>query len=179
MLLNKIPVLDKGYVALLDSCITTAKLRDIGKELFDDGEYPVALEDFGSLTVAMKCPLFVQLNLTKYNFKVINAISTSGPEAYLPNAGEIGASERVVSEAIADNIARTTDALLINPKAFQADGANRFISQVLTPVNIYTTLIIQGSYKEWCAWAYQEGFIPKPIEAYTLALQQIITAEWK
>lgn len=178
MLLNKIPVLDKGYVALIDSCNTTTKLRDMGQEFFG-GEYPTSLEELGSMTVVMKCPLFVQLNLTKYNFKVINATNTINTEAYIPNPGEIGASERSVNEAISDNISKTTDALIINPKAFQSDGANRFISQVLTPVNVYTTLIIQGSYKEWCSWAFQQSFVPKPIEAYTLALQQIITAEWK
>lgn len=177
MLLNKIPTLDKGFVALIDSCNTTAKLREIGQEFFG-GEYPTSLEELGSLTVVMKCPLFVQLNLSKFNFKVINAETTGELESFLPTAGEIGTKERSVNEDIADDISRTAAALLINPKAYQSDGANRFISQINTPVSVYTTLIIQGSYKEWCAFAYQ-GFVPKPIEAYTLALQQIITAEWK
>lgn len=177
MLLNKIPTLDKGYVALIDSCNTTAKLRDMGQEFFG-GNYPVSLEELGYLTVVMKCPLFVQLNLSKFNFKVINA--DNGPlEGYIPNPGEIGASERSTCEIISDDIARTTDALLINPKAYQADGADRFVSQVLTPMNIYTTLIVHGPYKEWCAFAYQQAFVPAPIKAYTIALQQIIDAEWK
>jgi hypothetical protein len=165
MLLSKIPVLDKGYVALIDSCNTTAKLRDMGQEFFG-GEYPTSLEELGSMTVVMKCPLFVQLNLSKFNFKVINADSGS-PEGYIPNPGEIGASERISCEAISDDIARTTD------------GADRFVSQVLTPVNIYTTLIVQGTYKEWCAFAYNQAKVPTPIKAYTIALQQIIDAEWK
>jgi hypothetical protein len=177
MLLSKIPVLDKGYVALIDSCNTTAKLREMGQEFFG-GEYPTSLEELGSMTVVMKCPLFVQLNLSKFNFKVINADSGS-PEGYIPNPGEIGASERISCEAISDDIARTTDALLINPKAYQADGADRFVSQVLTPVNIYTTLIVQGTYREWCAFAYNQAKVPTPIKAYTIALQQIIDAEWK
>lgn len=184
MLLSKIPVLDKGYVALIDSCNTTKKLRELGQEFYGGGgEYPTSLEDLGNLTVAMKCPLFVQLNLSKFNFKVINAdtnsISTRATtECYLPNAGEVAASESSTSQAIADDIARTADALLINPKAYQADGCDRFISQVLSPVNIYTTIIVQGSYKEWCAFAYNQPKLPAPIKAYTIALQQIITAEW-
>jgi len=177
MLLNKIPVLDKGFVALIDSCNTTAKLRDMGQEFFN-GNYPVSLEELGYLTVVMKCPLFVQLNLSKFNLKVINA-NNGSPEGYIPNPGEIGANERSTCEIISDDIARTTDALLINPKAYQADGADRFVSQVLTPMNIYTTLIVHGQYKEWCAFAYQQAFVPVPIKAYTIALQQIIDAEWK
>lgn len=178
MLLNKIPVLDKGYVALIDSCNTTSKLRDIGTEFFG-GEYPTSLENLGSMTVAVKCPLFVQLFLSKFNLKVINAEQSGPLHAYIPNPGEVGSPERSSNEAISDDIARTTDALLINPKAYQADGCDRFISQLVTPVNIYTTVIVQGSYKEWCEIAYQQAFLPEPIKQYTIVLQQIIEAEWK
>lgn len=177
MLLNKISVLDKGYVALIDSCNTTAKLREMGQEFFG-GEYPIALEEFGSMTVAIKCPLFFQLYLSKFDLRIINAENNPSVEAYLPNPGEIGARERVDCEAISDDILRTTDALLINPKAYQADGCDRFISQLITPVNVYTSIIAKGSYSEWCKIAYQEK-LPGPISQYTLVLQQIIECEWK
>src|SRR5665213_1954810 len=132
MLLNRIPVLDKGYVALIDSCNTTSKLRDMGQEFFG-GEYPTSLEQLGSLTVIMKTPLFVQINLSKFNLRIINADANAmatTPEAYIPNAGEVGAKERLNSESISDDISRTSAALLINPKAYQADGCDRFISQL-------------------------------------------------
>jgi hypothetical protein len=176
MLLNKIPVLDKGYVALLDSSMTTQTMRDIGTELYG-GEYPIALEELGTMTVAIKCPLFVQLFLSKYDLKVLNA-NSGNLEAYLPHPGDIGAPERLDSEAIADDISRTTDALLINPKSYQADGCDRFMSQLTTPINVYTTLIVSGSYSEWCKLAYEKK-LPGPVEAYCIALGQIITAEWK
>lgn len=176
MLLNKIPVLDKGFVALIDSCNTTSKLRDVGTEFFG-GEYPIALEDLGSMTVAIKCPLFFQLFLSKFNLKVINA-KDSVLDAYIPNAGEVGASTVTDSEVIVDDLTRTTDALLINPKAYQADGCDRFISQIITPLNIYTTLIVQGTYKEWCSIAFTEK-APAPIKAYMVAIQQILECEWK
>jgi hypothetical protein len=178
MLLNKIPVLDKGYVALVSSCNTTQVLRDLGVEFYG-GEYPTSLEELGSLTVAIKCPLFVQLNLSKFNLRIINAEPSEHVDAFLPNGGQIGAPEKSTCDAIADDIARTTDALLINPLAYAHDGADRFISQVLTPVNVYTTLIVQGTFKEWCAFAYMQTKVPGPIMAYTMALQQIIDAEWK
>lgn len=178
MLLNKIPVLDKGYVALLDSSMTTSKLKSIGAEFFG-GEYPVALEEYGTLTLVMKCPLFVQLTLTKYQFRVINSSSSLDLEAYLPNSTEVGSLNRLDSEAISDDIRRTTDALLINPKSYQSDGADRFISQIITPLNVYTTLVIQGSYSEWCKFAYQQAFVPVPIKAYLEVIKQIIEVEWK
>ncbi len=176
MLLNKIPVLDKGYVALLDSSNTTSKLREIGEEFFG-GEYPISLEELGTMTVVMKCPLFVQLYLSKFNLKVINA--DSGPqEAYIPSAAAISANEVGISQDISDDISRTTDALLINPKAYQADGANRFVSQVLTPISTYTTLIVSGSYSEWCKTTCPSR-LPLPISEYIKAIEQIIECEWK
>lgn len=177
MLLNKIPVLDKGYATLLDSCNTTAKLRELGTEFFG-GEYPTSLEELGHMTLAIKCPLFFLLYLSKFNFKVIDASNSGELEAYTPHAGEIGAPERLDSEAIADDISRTTDALIVNPRAYQADGCDRFVSQLTTPINVYTTIIVSGSYSEWTKLAFAKK-LPRPIEAYTAVVAQILTAEWK
>lgn len=176
MLLNKIPVLDKGYVALIDSCNTTSKLRDMGSEFFG-GEYPISLEKLGSMTVAIKCPLFVQLYLSRFNLKIINT-DNNLLEAYIPNAAEIGCIDRQDGETISDDINRTTEALLINPRAYQADGADRFMSQVITPINVYTTIIVQGSYEEWCSVISTQK-IPTPIQSYTKILKQVLEGEWK
>lgn len=177
MLLNRIPVLDKGYVALLDSSMTTSKLREIGTEVYG-GEYPVALEELGHMTLLIKCPLFMQLALSKFNLRIVDANNSRTLEAYIPNPGEVGAPERLDAEAIADDISRTTDALLINPKAYQADGCDRFVSQLTTPISTYTQLIVSGSYSEWCKFSYQEK-LPGAIAAYGRSIAQIIESEWK
>lgn len=176
MLLNRLPVLDKGYVALIDSCNTTKKLRDIDAEFFNS-KFPPVLLDLGSMTLVMKCPLFVQLNLSKFNFKVINVYDAGDINYYSPNPGEIGAKEISTSTAISDDLTRTTDALIVNARAYQSDGADRFISQITTPVNIYTSLIVQGSYDEWCKFCDQKA--PAPIAAYIDIVKQIKEVEWK
>jgi hypothetical protein len=180
MLLNKIPCLDKGYVALIDSCNTMKKLRDIDTEFFGS-RFPGTLMDLGNMTLVMKCPLFVQLNISKFNLKVITADASNSSEplsAYNPNAGEIGAKERDVCEAISDDLARTAAALLINPKAYQADGASAYISQINTPISTFCTILVQGSYDEWCKFCDQVK-APTPIAAYIDAVKQIKSAEWK
>ena len=178
MLLNKIPVLDKGYAALIDSCNTTSKLREMGAEFYG-GEYPTSLEELGHMTVVFKCPLFVQLAISKFSLKIVDANNTQSQlEAYIPDATSIRASDVVTSEAISDDISRTTDALFINPKAYEADGCDKFAAQVLTPINTYTTIIVSGNYSEWCKFAYQDRF-PGPIKRYAEAVRQIIEAEWK
>lgn len=149
----------------------------MGQEFYG-GEYPVSLEELGHITIAIKCPLFVQLALSKYDLRIIDANNGNKIEAFIPNAGQIRASDAPTSEAISDDISRTTDALLINPKAYASDGCDPFVAQVITPINVYSTLIVGGKYSEWCKFAYQQR-LPEPIEAYAKAIGQIIEAEWK
>lgn len=177
MLLNKIPVLDKGFVALIDSCNTTKKLREVGVEFFKNGDYPLALENMGTLTLAIKCPLFVQLSLSKHNLTIVSSNIEKELDAYVPKSHEISSSDRLLNDSIADSISKTTEALIINSKAYAADGADKFISQILMPINVYTTIIVHGSYTEWCNYAYKDK-TPSIINAYSSAIGQIIEAEW-
>jgi hypothetical protein len=176
MLLNKLPVLDKGYVAYLDSSCDSTLLKDVALGFFKrtDGKF---LTDISTLTVVIKCPLFVQLNLSTYDLHIVVTPPTE-IEAYCPNVGEVKASSLDTSKAIADDMERTTAALLINPTAYQKDGCNRFVSQVLTPINTYTTLIVHGSYNEWRRFCYQSN-MPAGISSYADAVRQIMDMEWR
>jgi hypothetical protein len=181
MLLNKILVLDKGYVALISSANTTKTILDIKDEFFkvetlsdDDTQ---AIGDIATMTLAVKCPLFVQLNLSKFGLKVINT-KLDSVEAYIPNETEIHASDLETNRVIAQDIHRTTEALLINPLAYQRDGCDKFMSQIMSPVSVYNTLIVHGTLNQWMAFGKQEG-LPKPIEAYRDSISDILVAEWK
>jgi hypothetical protein len=176
MLLNHIPVLDKGYVALIDSCNTTKKLRELGNQFFG-GEYPSSLEELGSMTLAIKCPLFFQLYLSKFSFKIINIPQRGELDAYRPTTIDVRSADTQSSSDIADDISRTTDALLINPKAYQADGCDRFVSQLITPISTYTEIIVKAEYSEWCKLISQRN-TPNPINSYVFAIEQVLTAEW-
>lgn len=176
MLLNKIPCLDKGYVALVGSSNNSTLLKSVALEFFQTTDYS-NLAHMANLTLVIKCPLFVQLNLSKFNLSIVSA-TTQEAELYLPNVGEIGGNDRETNTLIADDIARTSEALLINPKAYQADGCNRFISQILTPINTYTTIIVHGSYNDFRKFCNQPG-MPAPIISYAQAVKQITDMEWK
>ena len=140
----------------------------------DDSHF---LREISTLTLVIKCPLFVQLNLSTHDFKIIST-PPSDIEAYCPNVGEIGTPNLETSKVISDNIKATTDALLINPRAYQDDGCDRFMSQVITPINTYTTLIVHGSYNEWKKFCDKQR-IPAPIKAYIKAITQIMNVEWR
>jgi hypothetical protein len=176
MLINKLPCLDKGYVAYLDSSGNSSKLKDVALEFFKrtDGKF---LTDLSTLTVVMKCPLFVQLNLSTVGLKIIS-VPASEVEAYVPNVGEIGSPNHETNKTIAEDMYRTTEALLINPRAYQHDGCERFVSQVMTPISAYTTLIVHGSYNEWRRFCDQNG-MPSSTAAFANAVKQIMSMEWR
>lgn len=177
-MINKIPCLDKGYVSLISSMNSSDKLKKIALELMRTSDISNLLE-LSHLTLVIKCPLFIQLNISKHNLRIINVPTfESEVEAYVPNIGEIGSRDRETNGLIADDIKRTTDALLINPKAYQADGCDRFISQLLTPINVYTTIIVCGQYKDFDKFCSQ-GNVPSPIKSYISAVRSILDMEWK
>lgn len=180
MLLSKIPCLDKGFVALVSSMNDSRCLTDVGTEFFGVTQVNPKTMQLAYMTLAIKCPLFVQTNLSQFGLNIVicKKPATQDVEAYKPNAGEIGSKEAETNRVIADDIERTTEALLINPKAYQADGCDRFMSQLIMPVSVYTTLLISGSYEQWSRFANQAN-LPAPIESYRSAVQQILITEWK
>lgn len=179
LLLNKIPVLDKGWVATYDTSCNSAKLNELAVEFFKklDGRF---LAENSSITVMMKCPLFIQLNLSQFNLRITNLpnIGSDEIDSYYPNVGEIGSSNLNTAQDICDDMKRTSIALLMNHKAYQADGCNRFMSQILTPINTYTTILVHGMYNDWCRFISQSG-APAPIASYIVAVDQLLKAEWR
>lgn len=179
ILINKIPVLDKGFVATYDTSCNSEKLNQLAVEFYKrlDGKF---LCENSTLTVMMKCPLFIQLNLSQFNLRITNLpnIGSDELESYCPDPGEIGASNLSNSQDISDDMKRTSAALLMNHKTYQVDGCNRFMSQILTPINTYTTILVHGMYNDWSRFISQNG-PPAPIAAYTIAINQLIKAEWQ
>lgn len=179
ILLNKIPVLDKGFVATYDTSCNGQKLNELAVEFYKrlDGKF---LADNSSLTVMMKCPLFIQLNLSQFNLRVTNLpnVGSDELESYCPNVGEIGASSLDVCQDVSADMKRTSVALLMNHKAYQTDGCNRFMSQILTPINTYTTILVFGMYNDWSRFVSQSN-APAPIASYITAIDQILKAEWR
>lgn len=175
MLLNKLPVLDKGYVALVSSGNNGEILRNI-RELTDIPFHD--LVPLSSLTLAIKAPLFVQIYLSKFRFDILN-IMQEKPEAFTPDLTDVNCPDPKVGTMIAEDMKVTTAALLINPKAYQKDGCDYFISQVITPISVYNELIVHGPLEQWLKFTQSMADVPKPIQAYILAVSDIIRNEWK
>lgn len=145
MLLNKINVLDHGWVALVSSYNSTSKLREISEEFNPTWTISEQHSDFCRVTLAIKCPLFFQLFLSKFKLNIVNTKTLEKLEAFKPDVTWIKSGINEIDCAISDDIYRTTDALLINPKAYEHDGCDSFTAHIMTPVNVYTTLLVEGS----------------------------------
>ncbi len=174
-LLNETPVLDKGYVAMYSCSPTGQELLLLGKEFFR-GHKDNKLLDVAYLHIKIKCPLFVQLTFPEFGLRYIT-MRGAKPEAFVPTVDQVGAISLEASEAIQHDIQATTDALLLNPKAYQTEHCDIFISQVISPVSIYNTLLVFGSLEQWNNYISQVG-LPAPIEAYRKAIDNVVMAEY-
>ena len=175
-LLNKSPVLDKGYVGLFSSSMSMKDISILQKEFFR-GQLDPKLLHLPQIHLEIKCPLFVQLTFGESNLASLAQRNANAPEAYVPSVNDVNAQDLESSEAIQKDIEQTTAALLINPKAYQSENCNIFVSQVISPISVYNTLIVSGSLKDWIGYISQTG-LPTPIEAYRRTIEDMLIAEW-
>lgn len=175
-LLNKIPVLDKGWVALFSSSLQGEDFKHVLKTHYR-GLIDHRITDMTYITLSVKCPLFVQLTFPEHNLSYSIDRSNLTSEAYIPAVNEIRAASLETSESIQQDIEQTTEALLINPKAYQEDGCDLFIAQVVSPISIYNTLLITGSLTSWIRYISQRG-LPSAIEQYRSAIEGCLASEW-
>lgn len=175
-MLNEIPVLDKGYVAILSSSISGDMFLSLKKEFFKDS-LDHRLLDVPVIHLKIKCPLFVQLTFAEHGLSYIVNRSQGKPDAFVPTVPDIRAIDLEASEAISKDIEQTTSALLLNPRAYQMEGCDPFISQVISPISVYNVLIVSGTLSQWLAYMKQTN-LPAPIEAYRATIRDAVMAEF-
>lgn len=175
MLLNKVNVLDKGFVALLDSNCPGKMLQDL-QDTYFKASTNMKLLNLCSATIIIKCPLFIQLNLSQYGFDIVSTPS-GDIEAYIPDIGEIEGESLADRQDMSNYIEQTTEALLLNQKGMPMDGADEFTSQLLTPITVYNEIIVHGDLRKWVNYLSQKS-LPKPLKSYQTALASILKVEW-
>ena len=176
MLLNKLNVLDKGFVAPVAFVGNGKLLQDLQDHYFKT-KTNLKLLEIASATLIIKCPLFVQLNLSQYGLNIITTPSDS-VEAYIPNISMIEGESLDDREEIRTYIEMTTQALLLNQKGITMDGASRFTAQLLTPITVYNELIVSGKLNNWLSFLRQNK-LPKELEMYRKSVQDTLSSEWR
>jgi hypothetical protein len=176
MLLNKINVLDKGFVAPLVISGEGKLLQDIQDHYFRT-KTNLKLLELCNIALVIKCPLFVQLNLSQYGLNIITTPSDN-VEAYIPDVSMIDGESLEDRQEIARYIDVTTEALLLNHKGIAMDGGSRFTAQLLTPITVYNELIVSGKLELWLKFLKQKS-LPKELELYRSSVQSVISTGWR
>jgi hypothetical protein len=175
-LLNKTPVLDKGWVAFYSSSLSQEDFGEVLKGCFR-GIVDNRITDLTYVLLSIKCPLFVQLTFSEYQLAAISERVGGKPEAYIPDIAAIGSPSLETNQLIQADMEQTTEALLLNPSSYQQDNCDLFISQVISPISIYNTLIVGGSLTSFTRYVEQKS-LPKPIEAYRKAIEDCLHGEY-
>jgi len=176
MLLNENKVLDKGWVAPLCFNGNGRLLQDLQNHYFK-ANVNIKLLNISSATLVVKCPLFVQLNLSQYGFDIISTPS-DGVEAYTPDLSMVDGETVEDREKVVDYIKKTTEALMLNKKGMEMDGTDKFTAQLLMPITVYNQVIVHGSLADWLVYLKQSK-LPKELEAYRCQIQEVLKIEWK
>ena len=176
MLLNKILVLDKGFIAPLQFNGGGRLLQELQDNYFKT-RANVRLLNITSATLVIKCPLFVQLSLSQCGLDIILTPSND-VEAYIPDVSMVDGETLEDRENIAKYIKVTTEALLLNQKGMPMDGSSDFTSQLLTPITVYNEIIVHGNLKKWLFFLKQKN-LPKEIELYRAHINALLETEWK
>ena len=176
MLLNKLNVLDKGFVAPLDFSCNGKTLQEIQDHYFK-ARANLKLLEIANATLVIKCPLFVQLNLSQYGLNIIITPSNN-VEAYIPDISMIEGESLEDRESIVQYIKITTDALILNHQGIVMDGGSKFTAQLLTPITVYNEMIVHGKLNNWLNFLRQKQ-LPKELEIYRRSVQDVLSAEWR
>jgi hypothetical protein len=135
------------------------------------------LLNISTATLVIKCPLFVQLNLSQYGFDIISTPSDS-VEAYTPDLSMVDGESLEDRNRVVEYINGTTEALLLNSKGMTMDGVDEFTTQLLMPITVYNELIVHGSLADWLVYLKQNK-LPKELEAYRCQIKEVLKIEWK
>lgn len=172
---NKMPVLDKGFVTLLSSTFDSADFVEVQNQFFS-GKISTRLTDINHICFLVKCPLFVQLALSDLGLRSFSQKQNT-IEFYEPNVSEISASSVNISIEIEKHMKSTADAVIMNAKNYQLDGADVFVSQVNSPLSVYNVLMVTGSMTQFLTFCNKKE-LPRPIESYRKTIQDIIKGNW-
>lgn len=175
-MLNKLPVLDKGYVALLDSSLNGITLKQIQDDNFK-GKINRELFEHSSLTLQIRCPIFFNKFLLQRKVKIAS-IPDENIECYVPDVSELHTGSVETNKEIHEHMKQTAEALILTAKAFEQDGLDKHMSQNLMPISVYNTVIASASLLDWMRVVCSKRKLPYPIQAYTDVIYEAMEAEW-
>ena len=174
--LNKITVLDNGWVALLSASCTGNIIKEI-QTYYYDIKPNRAIAAIPHATLVVRCPLFVQLYLANFDLTLRQLKGLKEKQLYVPTEVDIGAPELKDSISIRDHIKQTLEALVVSSEGYKMDGCNASAAQVVLPVSVYSDIMLSGSMAQWIEVLSHKTTTPQ-INQYKAVICNILLAEW-
>jgi len=179
MQLSKLPCLDKGHVALIKCSLSKKEALSIELENKLQLDFSKELVRSSHFTFLIKAPISVVLYFANFDLHLTQLRSTEDIETYCPTSLEVAADDLETSEAISDDIKRTSEALKINPRAYMTDGCNPDVASCILPISTYVTCIIAGYHPSWKKMCeHSENKNHALIKHFSCKIRDILECEW-
>ncbi len=175
--MNKIPILDHGYIEVISYHNDNASLASINSDPHFVGISREDMPRIGSLTLKVRLPFFMKSYLCR---SVSNTIDVPDRiEFYVPSIDQLvvgSVQERADKiEIIKGNIRELTQTF----KDILPHNHEPLLAACLLPSNVYATVIANGSVPEWlnfCNTANTISYLP--YSAYSTKIKELIDSMW-
>ena len=174
--LNKLPVLDKGYVAMI-SCSPSYQDHLCMMSSFFRNRLTHNLIDVTFVHLEVKCPYFILIPMISSGIKVVSSVNQI-TDAFCPTIEHISSGSHANDKDISESMRFTIESLMINQKAYVHDGCNSLVASVTTPVAAYWEGVMYASMTEWAKFIFAKGLHPI-VKQYQSAISDMISTEYK
>jgi hypothetical protein len=130
--------------------------------------------DLFKITIEMKCPIMVRLNLGRLQF--YSSYYNNYEECHVPQISAIHGKDLETNKEMQEHMAFTIESLQMSRNAYELDGCNTFTSKLIMPLSTYTLGVVTGNLFEWLDFCYNKG-APHLIAQYQQTCLKIIKAE--
>ena len=173
--INAISLYDHGFISVLYSSFSAKKAEELELFYLPKINHGRLSSEFSRISFLMRVPMFILTQMVNYDIKIMYAKSDE-EQYFLPTEADIVGCDLETALQMKAVIEETTAALQINPSALVADGCNPEVSQILTPVSRYVTIITEAKKSEWlrlCGSIHEK----KLSNQFAKVLQGIISSE--
>lgn len=180
MVFNKLPVLDKGFVAFVASGMDDKTLAKLFQH-YNKGNINPEFIRMATVTLVFKCPLFVNMFLYRFGLNIVGvepADSNKEIEFFTPDEGQIRTTEGMDATEIRKHMEYMTGVLKVTQAGYVKDGCDHFVSQVNLPISVYNEVVVSGTLDQWIRF-FRSKNLPSPIESYRQTSYNIVKADFR
>jgi hypothetical protein len=175
--LNAISVYEHGFIAPLYTSFSESKVKELEMFAIHESNHGRLSAQWATMSFMIKVPLFVLTKLVNYEVKILFC-KEDNEQYYIPTEAEIVASDLETARLIKEDIASTTEALKVNPKAYMSDGCQPDAAHTITPISRYVVFLAEAKTRTWLSIC--DSMNQKTIsKQFSLVLQSIISSEGK